>query len=208
VWTDPWKGHGFIENIEDREDGGTPPFLQTIQIAMCIRLKEEMGMEQIKDREEHLVHLIFDRLEKIPAVHILAEAHRDRLGVFSFLIQDVHYNLVVRMLNDRFGIQVRGGCSCAGTYGHYLLELSKEVSKTLYTQIQAGDQSGRPGWVRMSIHPTMTDAEAHFICDAIQAIAENGVEWSNDYEYDAHKNDFKHTDDSSETLNRVESWFD
>ncbi|MEZ4920014.1 MAG: aminotransferase class V-fold PLP-dependent enzyme [Saprospiraceae bacterium] len=208
VWTDPWKGHGFIENIEDREDGGTPPFLQTIQIAMCIRLKEEMGLEQIKDREEHLVHLIFDRLEKIPAVHILAEAHRDRLGVFSFLIQDVHYNLVVRMLNDRFGIQVRGGCSCAGTYGHYLLEISQEVSKTLRTQIQAGDQTGKPGWVRMSIHPTMTDAEAHFICDAIQAIAENGVEWSKDYEYDAHKNDFKHTDDSSETLNRVESWFD
>ena len=158
-WTNPWAEHEFIDNIEDREDGGTPPFLQTIKTALCVRLKEEMGIENILKREEHLISLIFNQLKKIKGLHILADAHQHRLGVVSFFVENLHFNLGVRLLNDKFGVQVRGGCSCAGTYGHYLLEVNQDISNVLTEQITRGDLSNKPGWIRMSIHPTMTRSE-------------------------------------------------
>jgi hypothetical protein len=104
----------------------------------------------------------------------------------------VHYNLIVKILNDRYGVQVRGGCSCAGTYGHYLLHVTQQMSKQITDKIDHGDLSEKPGWVRMSIHPTMTDAEIYFIIDAVREIVENIDEWKVDYEYDNHKNEFFH----------------
>ena len=207
-WTNPWQEHDFIDDIEDREDGGTPPFLQTIKTALCVQLKEKMGVRNIMKREEEMLDIVFDRLDKIPKVKILAGHVRNRLGVLSFIIQDLHYNLAVRMLNDRFGVQVRGGCSCAGTYGHYLLEVSREVSNTLTTQISAGDLSGKPGWVRMSIHPTMSDQEVRDICEAIEQVANNHENWSNDYEYDRKSNEFIHKAEPDEMNKRVQNWFD
>lgn len=103
--------------------------------------KEKMGVENILKREEAMVKMVFERLEKIPGVRVLAGQHKDRLGVFSFIIENLHYNLMVRLLNDRFGVQVRGGCSCAGTYGHYLLDVDRHLSSVLTTQISLGDLS-------------------------------------------------------------------
>ena len=130
-WTNPWGGHKYIEEIESREDGGTPAFLQTIKVALCFQLKEEMGVENILKREKEILNIIWERFDKIPNLRLLAHKHRNRLGVISFYIDDLHYNLGVKILNDRFGVQVRGGCSCAGTYGHYLLHVSEQQSKVL-----------------------------------------------------------------------------
>ncbi len=206
-WTNPWQEHEFIDNIEDREDGGTPPFLQTIKTALCVRLKEEMGIENIIKREEELLDIIFDRLDTIEGVHILASQHRHRLGVISFYIDNLHFNLGVKLLNDQFGIQVRGGCSCAGTYGHYLLEVDKNVSNILTSQISKGDLSNKPGWIRMSIHPTMTDEEVVYICDAIESLVKNHKKWGQDYDYDVHTNEFTHSSFSDDTCHRVDNWF-
>lgn len=180
-WTNPWGEHKFINNIELREDGGTPAFLQTIKAALCVELKEEITVGKIEEREKELVKITFEELRKIPKLHILADNIEDRLGVISFYIDNIHYNLIVKLLNDRYGIQVRGGCSCAGTYGHYLLHVSPKQSHKITEKINHGDYSEKPGWVRLSLHFTMTNDELYFIIEAIKNIVKNISAWKKDY---------------------------
>ncbi|WOD42785.1 aminotransferase class V-fold PLP-dependent enzyme [Hwangdonia lutea] len=206
-YTNPWGDHDYIDDIETREDGGTPGFLQAIKIALSIRLKEKMGVKNILDREHELNAIIFKRLKNIENLRILAENHTDRLGVFSFYIEDAHYNLIVKLLNDRFGVQTRGGCSCAGTYGHYLLNVDEPTSKSIEKKILDGCLIERPGWVRMSIHPTMTNNEVHLICDAIEAVSKNHKDWGKDYEYSAIKNEFIHKGNHHIEKDIIRNWF-
>lgn len=180
-WTNPWGEHKYIDDIEVREDGGTPAFLQTIKTAMCVTLKEEMGVENILAREHELTHRLLSKLETIPNVRILAPEHHDRLGVISFYIEDLHFMAGVKLLNDKYGIQVRGGCSCAGTYGHYLLNIDQETSKAITDLIDQGNLSQKPGWIRASLHPTMTDAEIDFIGDSIAELAAKHHAWQEEY---------------------------
>ena len=209
-WTNPWGRHKYLDNIEAREDGGTPAFLQTIKAAMSMRLKEEMGVQNIHKREEEILDLVWEGLGNIANLHILAKQHKKRLGVVSFYIDGLHFNLGVKILNDRFGIQTRGGCSCAGTYGHYLLNVSPELSASITDQIDHGDCSLKPGWIRMSIHPTHSNSEIHFIIDAIKELAENFNEWVKDYNTDLSEGDIKPKDMTStlELQARVDSVFD
>jgi len=189
-WTNPWGQYKFISDIETREDGGTPAFLQTIKAALAIQLKEKMGIEEMKQREEELLKTAFRELRKIPGMVILADNIEERLSAISFYIKNIHYNLVVKLLNDRFGIQSRGGCSCAGTYGHYLLHVSPSQSKHITDLIDNGDYSEKPGWVRISVHPTTTDDEINFIIESIKEIVKNIGLWKKDYKYSASKNEF------------------
>jgi len=206
-WTNPWGQHKFVSNIEAREDGGTPAFLQAIRAALCIKLKEEMGIENIEMREKELVKIAFEELRKIPGLHILAGNNEERLGAFSFYVEDIHYNLIVKLLNDRFGMQVRGGCSCAGTYGHYLLHVDPSLSKAITDKINTGDLSEKPGWVRMSIHPTMTNDELYLIINAIKGVVENISNWEKDYVYDISKNEYYHISSSGDEAEKVKNWF-
>ena len=206
-WTNPWGEHKYIDNIEDREDGGTPGFLQVIKTALAIQLKEQMGINNILNREHEIVELVFEQLGNTKNINILAGEHQDRLGVISFYITDLHFNLGVKMLNDRFGIQTRGGCSCAGTYGHYLLHVDQQTSEDLVCQISAGDLIKKPGWIRMSIHPTTTTEEITYVCQSIKQVAKNHKTWSKDYLYDAKTNNFRHKDDALPEKEMVRNWF-
>ncbi len=207
-WTNPWGEHQYIDNIEEREDGGTPGFLQAIKIALAIKLKEQMGVKNILDREHELIDYVFNQLESVENINILAPQHKDRLGVFSFYIDNLHYNLGVKILNDKFGIQTRGGCSCAGTYGHYLLHINQPDSSCIINEMtQTGDMTNKPGWIRMSIHPTTTNDEIEYICNAIKNLAENHKTWANDYSYNPKTNEFKHKNVNSNAVS-VEKWFD
>ena len=206
-WTNPWGEHQYIDSIEEREDGGTPGFLQVIKTALAIRLKEQMGVDNILEREHELISYIFSRLGNVENINILAPQHHDRLGVISFYIDNLHYNLGVKLLNDKFGIQTRGGCSCAGTYGHYLLHVDQETSNSIVCQISAGDLEKKPGWIRMSIHPTTTSKEIEYVCDAIIALAQNHEEWKNDYQYSNQTNEFTHKDFKKSIKDKVENWF-
>ncbi|MEI5906250.1 aminotransferase class V-fold PLP-dependent enzyme [Bacillus spongiae] len=192
TWTNPWGGRGYITNIEEREDGGTPGFLQAIRTALCIQLKEDMGVNNIKKREEELLDLLCQRLAGIPKVHIMAGKHRKRLPIISFYVEGIHYNLVVRLLNDLYGIQVRGGCSCAGTYGHYLLNIDKEMSDTISSEIESGGLVAKPGWVRVSLHPTMENKDVDYITDALKYIIEHISDLETDYQFIPSLNDFEH----------------
>jgi selenocysteine lyase/cysteine desulfurase len=205
-WTNPWGQHKFRNNIEAREDGGTPAFLQTIKAALCIQLKEQMGIDNMKKRENELVKIGFEELKKIDGLHLLAENIQERIGAFSFYVDNIHYNLIVKLLNDRFGIQVRGGCSCAGTYGHYLLHLDRLKSKEIMEKIDLGDQSDRPGWVRMSIHPTTTNDDLYFITDAIKDIVKNISVYEKDFKYSSSKNEFFNIKANGEETD-IKYWF-
>jgi len=206
-WTNPWGEYKYIDDIERREDGGTPGFLQAIRVALCIRLKEEMGVKNIHDREKELVDHAFSRLDAIPQVITLATTCRCRIGAVSFYMENLHYNLVVKLLSDRFGIQMRGGCVCAGTYGHFLLHVSKEQSHNITEMINHGDLSQKPGWIRWSIHPTTTDREVDYIADALDQIAQHSVEWSKDYRYCKQSNEFYYTGSNKVERLPVENYF-
>jgi selenocysteine lyase/cysteine desulfurase len=132
----------------------------------------------------------------------------ERLGAISFYIENMHYNLAVKILNDRFGIQVRGGCSCAGTYGHYLLHVDPTRSKRITDLIDKGDMSEKPGWIRLSLHPTMTNEEVYTITDGIKQTVLNAKEWGKDYNYDPHKNEFFHVNSSGAEEKMVKSFFE
>jgi selenocysteine lyase/cysteine desulfurase len=198
-WTNPWGEYQYFSDIEAREDGGTPGFLQCIRTALVVMLKEEMNPDKIVEKETILLKQAFSRLEKISNLRILADNVRDRLGVISFYIDGVHYNLVVKLLNDLYGIQARGGCACAGTYGHYLLDVSHEKSNSIIQKITSGDLSEKPGWVRLSMHPTTTNKEMEFILDAIEEIAANYMKMAEDYTYSNKTNEFYHKVSSNST---------
>lgn len=210
TWTNPWGEHQYFDDIEVREDGGTPAFLQTIKAALCVKLKEQMGVKNILHREEELVKILFAELRNIDGLHILAENIEERLGVISFYIDGLHYNLGVKLLNDRFGIQLRGGCSCAGTYGHYLLNIDPEVSHKITDKIDQGDYSAKPGWIRLSIHPLMTDDEIKDVTNGIKELAENHKTWAKDYTYDSCINEFTHLNKDSASFEEqiVNAWFE
>jgi selenocysteine lyase/cysteine desulfurase len=206
-WTNPWGQYKYVDDIEVREDGGTPGFLQTIRTALCIRLKEKMGVDNIHQRENELLKLAFEGLDSIPEVKIMDDKHRDRLGIISFYVVKIHYNLLVKLMNDIYGIQVRGGCACAGTYGHILLEVSHELSDEITNRINQGDLSLKPGWVRWSLHPTTTNQDVEIFIDALRDIVENYEKYAADYSYFPKENIFRHREENNyESI--VQDWFE
>ncbi|NDV17783.1 aminotransferase class V-fold PLP-dependent enzyme, partial [Muricauda sp. TY007] len=134
-WTTPWGKHSFFEDVETREDGGTPGIIQTIKAALAIQLKEKMDTRLMAIKEQALLGLFRDELKNLGEIQYLGNEDAQRIGCLSFNLKDIHYNLVVRLLNDRFGIQVRGGWSCASTFAHYLFGLDRARSSQIMEDI-------------------------------------------------------------------------
>lgn len=206
--TDPWGGYHYSDAIEIKEDGGTPGFLQVIRTALCLELKEQMGIENMKNREKELLELCYSELQKIKGLSILGDLNTERIGCVSFTVVNIHYNLIVRLLNDRFGIQVRGGWSCASTYAHYLFDIGQEQSNGITNEILQNNLSNKPGWVRISLHPTMTNDELVFICDAIERICLNFEQWQKVYQYNPCNNEFESILNDETIAEDVKKWFD
>jgi selenocysteine lyase/cysteine desulfurase len=192
AWTNRWNERSYVTDIEAREDGGTPGFLQAIRAAMSVRLKDQMGTQAMAAREEELLSAAMVRMRSNNRIHILADGPQKRIGVLSFYAEGIHHNLLVRLLNDHYGIQVRGGCSCAGTYGHYLLDVTHRLSSSITREIDHGDLTHKPGWVRLSLHPTMTDAELEYVMDALDETLEKADKRAGDYRFDSCTGEFRH----------------
>ncbi len=207
AWTNRWGEYKYVDDIELREDGGTPGFLQAIRAALVVKLKEKMGPDKMKQQEDKLTLLAMTELQKIRGIHILAENVTDRIGVVSFYHETIHYNLIVKLLSDKFGIQTRGGCVCAGTYGHFLLNVSKEKSDAIVKMIESGDLSEKPGWVRWSLHPVNRKSEIHYFVNALNEILHNSEAWSKDYVYDKKTNEYYHKNNGDNRLHEVEEWY-
>lgn len=205
--TDPWGGYHYSDGIEIKEDGGTPGFLQVMRTALCLELKEQMGVENMKNREKELLELCYSELQKVAGLRILGAIQAERIGCVSFAIVTIHYNLIVRLLNDRFGIQVRGGWSCASTYAHYLFTINEEKSKLITKELIQNNLTNKPGWVRLSLHPTMTNEELLFICNAIQKVTLNYQEWQKDYQYNSFTNEYESLIQQENIEGDVKKWF-
>ena len=167
-----------------------------------------MSTDKIRSRELEMVKKTFKALRSINGLKILADNIEDRLPVFSFYFEDIHYNLMVKILSDKYGIQTRGGCACAGTYGHYLLKVSYDKSHEITRKINSGDLSEKPGWIRMSLHPTMTDNELDYIFNAIEEISRDIDILRKEYKYNKKRNDFVHRNETDLSGRLVKEWFD
>ncbi|OCA83710.1 aminotransferase class V-fold PLP-dependent enzyme [Pseudobacillus wudalianchiensis] len=205
TWTNPWGGRKYIDDIELKEDGGTPGFLQAIRTALAIQLKEKMGIDYILKREKHLTSLLMKGLAHLKNVVVLDSHIKNRLGIVSFCIKNVHYNLAVKLLNDLYGIQVRGGCSCAGPYGHFLLNIDQAHSKYMTDEIDKGNLSSKPGWVRVSIHPTAREEEIHYLLYSLTDMIQNIDRLKVDYQYNGKTNEFVHRKSKDICLDK---WFE
>ncbi|PTY35955.1 selenocysteine lyase [Saccharospirillum sp. MSK14-1] len=173
VWTNPWGEHRFISDIERRESGGTPGILQGLKAGLAMQLKAEMGVAAMAEREVYLNDYFLAGLDDIPGVRLLANQHRQRLSVFSVVIEGVHYSQAVRRLSHDYGIEARGGCSCAGTYGHHLLGIDRQASRAFSERLEQGDMDARPGWVRLSFHPMNSTADLDRVLAALAELAGN-----------------------------------
>ena len=177
AFVSPWA-HDYVGNLHEREEAGTPNILADIRAALAFAVKDAVGAEEIATREAALDRRALAAWTDVPGLELLGLTARHRLPTYSFLIRDgkgghLHHQNVTRMLSDHFGIQARGGCVCAGPYGHRLLGISEESSCVLRDAILHGDDSGKPGWVRLSLHYAMDEATVAAILDGVRAVALN-----------------------------------
>jgi len=206
-WTNRWNEYSYITDVEAREDGGTPGYIQAYRIALSIQLKDQMGVENIQQRERELMDIVWNEFTKVRGLKILADNITERLGVISFYIEGIHHNLVTRLLNDLYGIQVRGGCSCAGTYGHFLLNVDYDLSHQITDHIDHGDLSLKPGWVRFSIHPTMTNDELYRVINALHDISNHIKKYEINYKLEKSTNEFIHQEFDPSFDHIITDWF-
>ena len=192
--------HRYLADAEHREEGGTPAIIESIRAGLVFKLKETVGAAAIQERESQLTRAAIGRLSQHPRIEILGNPDAHRLSIVSFVIKapdghhHLHHNYVVALLNDLFGIQARGGCSCAGPYGHRLLGIDDETSHRYEHEIAMGCAIVKPGWVRVNFNYFITDDELDFIVEAITIIAEDGWRLLSQYEFETTSGEWKHRD--------------
>ncbi|WCN09035.1 aminotransferase class V-fold PLP-dependent enzyme [Marinomonas mediterranea] len=191
------ENHTFLPIGERREEGGTPDIVGSIRAGLVAQLKLAIGSEWIEQREHELNLKIQETIGNDPHIDLLGETQRDRLTITSYRVKTkagryIHHGLIVALLNDLFGIQVRGGCSCAGPYGHYLLELDSDISDLIQSELESGNKFVKPGWVRFNLNYFISDNEADYILSAIQFTAEHAEKLSVLYQYDESQDTWNH----------------
>ncbi|MEH6648407.1 MAG: aminotransferase class V-fold PLP-dependent enzyme [Motiliproteus sp.] len=182
------EDHRYTDDTERREEGGTPAIVESIRAGLVFKLQQAVGTELIEQREEAYVRQAIERWSKYDNIEVLGNTQADRLSIVSLRIlhegKDLHYGFVVALLNDLFGIQSRGGCSCAGPYGHSLLGMDIEYSKALEQCIASGEMIMRPGWVRLNFNYFIDQATFDYLVRAIELVAEHGIKLLPFYHFD------------------------
>jgi len=170
--------HYYLDHPERREEGGTPAIVESIRAGLVFKLQQEVGTALIEAREHALITSALKRWQNHPNINILGNSDAPRLSIISLRIryrqQDLHYGFVVALLNDLFGIQARGGCSCAGPYGHSLLAMDRNYSDALEQQIGLGHSVLRPGWVRLNLNYFIDEESLEYLLSAVELIARFG----------------------------------
>lgn len=189
MYVSPWNTD-YAKNLCDREEAGTPNVIGDIRAALAFQVKAAVGVEEIARRDAILVNRALDAWASVPNLKVLSGKHQNRLPIFSFVINDrngqpVHHALITRLLSDRFGIQARSGCACAGPYGHRLLELTREKAEAIRNAIHRGDEMQRPGWTRLNLSYLMEDTTVDYIIAAVAVVAREYAEMAVEYEADA-----------------------
>lgn len=172
------EGHRFIADPERREEGGTPAIVESIRAGLVFKLKQEVGAREIERREKDFIERAMLRFKACPELEILGNTEADRLAIISLRFKhgnkDLHYGFVASLLNDLFGIQVRGGCSCAGPYAHSLLGMSRDYSKAIEAAVEQGTMILRPGWLRLNFNYFIAEPEFEYLLRAVELVAQHG----------------------------------
>jgi selenocysteine lyase/cysteine desulfurase len=170
--------HRYLEDPVQREEGGTPAIVESIRAGLVFQLKQAVGTDLIRAREESFIHRAIASWERNPKLTILGNREARRLSIVSFVVHHgagyLHHNYVVALLNDLFGIQARGGCSCAGPYGHRLLGIDLTTSHEFEREILRGHEGVKPGWVRVSFNYFLSEAVFEFLIEAVHLVADRG----------------------------------
>ena len=182
-------GHDYTDDVEARETAGTPGLYQTLRAALALDVKAAVGADAIRQREHDLLGRALARWAGHPQIEVLGPQGTDRLAIVSFNVRDghgryLHPRFVTVLLDDLFGIQSRAGCSCAGPYGHRLLDIGPETSARYRQCLVDGVHGLKPGWARVGLHYTTSDAEADYLIDAVAFVADHGVRFLSDYRFD------------------------
>jgi selenocysteine lyase/cysteine desulfurase len=170
--------HLYLADPEHREEGGTPAIVESIRAGLVFLLKEQVGVREIRKREDEFIRRAIAFWSTTANISILGNPAAERLSIVSFVVrhgaQYLHHNFVVAVLNDLLGIQSRGGCSCAGPYGHRLLGIDHETSHRFEEQILAGCEGIKPGWVRVNFNYFISEEEFIYLLGGVQLVAEHG----------------------------------
>jgi selenocysteine lyase/cysteine desulfurase len=181
--------HAYLADPEHREEGGTPAIIESIRAGLVFQLKSAVGVENIRAAEDRFLERAVASWSEEPAIEILGNLDSERLSILSFVVRApsgryLHHNFVVAVLNDLFGIQSRGGCSCAGPYGHRLLGIDLERSHEFEREITGGCEGIKPGWVRVNFNYFLSDAVANYLVAAVRLVAREGWRLLGDYRFD------------------------
>lgn len=205
--------HRFVADVEEREEGGTPDIVGAVRAGLVFALRDRVGADVIAAREDRLARRMLAPFAATPGIEILGEKGGPRLAIVSVLVRDprdprdaasasrrryLHHDFVVAVLSDLFGIQARGGCSCAGPYGHRLLDIDERHSAAFDAQVSAGWGALKPGWVRLSLSYVMSDAAVDYVCAAMRLVAERGHRLLEDYTVDLHTGAWRHVHEPPE----------
>ena len=193
------EDHAYLTDPAHREEGGTPAIIESVRAGLVFQLKEAVGVETIRAREEHFLSRAVAAWREEPAIEILGNLDAPRLSIVSFVVRApsghwLHHNFVVALLNDLFGIQARGGCSCAGPYGHRLLGIDLERSHEFEREITGGCEGIKPGWVRVNFNYFLSDTVADYVVDAVRLVARDGWRLLGDYLFDPESGRWRHRD--------------
>lgn len=190
--------HSYIRDPEHREEGGTPAIVESIRAGLVFRLKEAVGVDEIRRLEHDFIQRAIRSWAENPHIEILGNPKADRLSIVSFVIRHgaktLHHNFVVALLNDLFGIQARGGCSCAGPYGHRLLGIDQATSARFEQVIATGCEVIKPGWVRVSFNYFIAEEEFTYILEAVHLLADQGWRLLPMYTYETGTALWRHRD--------------
>jgi selenocysteine lyase/cysteine desulfurase len=191
--------HRYLDDPVHREEGGTPAIVESIRAGLVFQLKDAVGIELIRSHEEAYLRRAVAAWQAEPNIEILGNLDAERLSIVSFVIRapsgrHLHHNYVVTLLNDLFGIQARGGCSCAGPYGHRLLGIDLERSHEFEHEIAGGCEGIKPGWVRVNFNYFISEAAFGYIVDAVRLVARHGWRLLGDYRFDVAAGLWHHRD--------------